>query len=117
VEDERAAAAAEQEAVLDLVRERGLLRGAGPAGANVQGTVEALYAYTALAPSLLLGVALVDAVGETRTQNQPGTSTQYPNWRIPLAGPLGPVLLDGLAEYGTFRSLLGTVRTALHPGR
>ncbi|MCB7540019.1 hypothetical protein LIY54_26460, partial [Escherichia coli] len=37
------------------------------------------------APSLLLQAALVDGVGEARAQNQPGTSTQYPNWRIPLA--------------------------------
>lgn len=116
VDEERAAAAAEQEAVLALVRERGLLPGKGPAGADIQGTVEALYAFTALTPSLLLGVALVDAVGETRTQNQPGTSTQYPNWCIPLAGPLGPVLLDSLPEDGTFRSLLSTVRKALDPG-
>ena len=82
----------------------------------MQGTVEALYAFTTLTPSSLLGVALVDAVGETRTQNQPGTSTEYPNWRIPLAGPRGPVLLDSLAEDPGFRSLVGTIRTALHAG-
>ncbi len=29
----------------------------------------------------------VDGVGETRTQNQPGTSREYSNWRVPLAGP------------------------------
>ena len=78
--------------------------------------MEALYAYTALAPSALLGVALVDAVGETRTQNQPGTSTEYPNWRIPLAGPEGVVLIDDLPDNERFLSLLGTVRGALHPG-
>ena len=81
----------------------------------MQATVEALYAFTTLTPSSLLGVALVDAVGETRTQNQPGTSTQYPNWRIPLAGPRGPVLLDALQADSAFRSLVGTVRSALHP--
>lgn len=118
VEEERAEAAAEQEAVLALVRQRGLLpeeasASAGVQGNDVQGTVEALYALTALTPSSLLGVALVDAVGETRTQNQPGTSTQYPNWCIPLAGPGGTVLLDSLAEDPRFRSLLGTVRKAL----
>jgi 4-alpha-glucanotransferase len=124
VEEERAAATAEQEAVLALVRERGLLpAAASPAAASpgatpdVQATVEALYAFTALAPSSLLGVALVDAVGETRTQNQPGTSSaQYPNWRIPLAGPDGPVLLDGLPEHPGYRSLVHTVGTALHSG-
>ena len=118
VEEERAEAAAEQEAVLGQIRARGLLRDAGDTeSTDVRGTVEALYAYTALAPSLLLGVALVDAVGETRTQNQPGTSTEYPNWRIPLAGPEGVVLIDDLPDNQRFLSLLGTVRQALHQDR
>ena len=30
-----------------------------------------------------------DAVGDRRTQNQPGTTDEYPNWRVPLAGPDG----------------------------
>ncbi|NUP75487.1 MAG: 4-alpha-glucanotransferase, partial [Sinomonas sp.] len=122
VEEERAADAAEQEAVLALVRERGLLPPAdgAPAGPgsrsaeDVQRIIEALYAFTALTPSALLGVALVDAVGETRTQNQPGTSQEYPNWRIPLAGPSGEgVLLDGLAANPRFASLMRTVREAM----
>ena len=29
---------------------------------------------------------------ERRTQNQPGTSDQYPNWRIPLADEHGRVV-------------------------
>jgi 4-alpha-glucanotransferase len=37
----------------------------------------------------------VDAVGDRRTQNQPGTIDEYPNWRVPLAGPDGrPLLLE-----------------------
>ncbi len=30
-----------------------------------------------------------DAVGDVRAQNQPGTTDEYPNWRVPLAGPDG----------------------------
>ncbi|WP_138444764.1 4-alpha-glucanotransferase [Sinomonas susongensis] len=124
VEEERAADAAEQESVLERVRERGLLPAVGNQGAaasvagdDVQRTVEALYAFTALTPSALLGVALVDAVGERRTQNQPGTDTEYPNWRIPLAGPDGEaILLDELPRNERFTSLLGTVRDALLDG-
>ena len=35
---------------------------------------------------------MVDAVGEKRSQNQPGTSTEYPNWRIHLADENGHVV-------------------------
>ena len=109
VEEERAADAAERDAVLKLVREHGLLPSTHPP--SVQESVEALYAYTAMSPSLLLGVALVDAVGERRTQNQPGTLTEYPNWQIPLAGPSGePVLIDDLAGDPRFVSLVDALR-------
>ena len=47
--------------------------------------VEAMHAMLRKSPSLLIQAALVDGVGRRRTQNQPGTSGQYPNWRIPLA--------------------------------
>ncbi|WP_159619718.1 4-alpha-glucanotransferase [Arthrobacter zhaoguopingii] len=104
VEEERAADRAVQESFLALLRERGLLsRGE----ASVQETVEALHAFIAQSPSALLGVALADAVGERRTQNQPGTNNEYPNWRIPLADAGGrAVLLDELAENPRFLSLV-----------
>ena len=48
-----------------------------------------------LTPSRLLCVALTDAVGDRRTQNQPGTTDEYPNWRVPLSGPdERPILLE-----------------------
>jgi 4-alpha-glucanotransferase len=57
--------------------------------------VLALYQYLGRTPSRLLGLALTDAVGDRRTQNQPGTTDEYPNWRVPLSGPDGrPVLLE-----------------------
>jgi 4-alpha-glucanotransferase len=34
-------------------------------------------------------------VGDIRSINQPGTQDEYPNWRLPLAGPDGkPVGLE-----------------------
>jgi 4-alpha-glucanotransferase len=64
-------------------------------GADVEDTVLALHRYLGRTPSKLLALSLVDAVGDLRTQNQPGTSDEYPNWRIPLSGPDGrPVLLE-----------------------
>jgi 4-alpha-glucanotransferase len=59
----------------------------------------ALYGYLARTPALLVGVNLAEAAGEVRSQNMPGTSTQYPNWLLPLCGPAGePVLLEDLAS-------------------
>ena len=40
----------------------------------------------------MLGVALADLVGDRRIINQPGTSDEYPNWRLPLTGPDGALL-------------------------
>jgi len=65
-------------------------------------------------PSVLLGVGLVDAVGERRVQNQPGTHREYPNWQVPLAGPDGQcVLIEDLATNGRFESLTAAVNGAL----
>jgi 4-alpha-glucanotransferase len=121
VEEELEAASAEIAGVLDLARDRGLLP-APPAdgsedGADEQHIIEALYELTALTPSSLLGVALVDAVGDRRTQNQPGTNREYPNWCIPLTGPDGAaVLLEDLPATARFASLLAAMREAVDGG-
>ena len=52
----------------------------------------ALHRYLRLTPSRMLGVALADLVGDRRIINQPGTSDEYPNWRLPLTGPDGALL-------------------------
>ena len=58
---------------------------------------EAMHTYLDATPARMIGVALTDLVGERRMQNQPGTSTEYPNWRIPLTSGEGePVLVDEL---------------------
>ena len=69
----------------------------------------------AQSPSVLLGVALVDAVGERRVQNQPGTTEAlYPNWQVPLGGPDGkPVFIDDLPANPRFNALLAAVSEAL----
>ena len=75
------------------LRSRGLLPASGTP--SVEEIVVALHRYLALSPARLLCVALVDAVGDERIQNQPGTSDEYPNWRVPLSGPDGqPLLLE-----------------------
>ena len=61
--------------------------------------MQALHRYLTWTPARLLCVALTDAVGDRRGQNQPGTIDEYPNWRVPLAGPGGaPMLLEDVME-------------------
>ena len=112
MEQEREADRAEQERVLAMCRERGLLPAEGEA--TEQETVEALYRLLAAAPSIMQGVALVDAVGERRVQNQPGTDEEYPNWRIPLADDTGAVIyVEDLAQHARAQSLFRAVSDAL----
>jgi len=110
VDEVRAEATAERDRMLSILHDRGLI---GP-DASEQDVVEALHVLLAASPSLLLGVALVDAVGERRVQNQPGTHREYPNWQVPLAGPDGKsVLIEDLARNERFVSLTTAVQSAL----
>ncbi len=90
LDEELAADRADQNAWLDELRRRGLL-----ASDDVDDIVLALHRVLGVTPSRLRCLALADAVGERRTQNQPGTKDEYPNWRVPLGGPDGqPVYLE-----------------------
>ena len=77
-----------------LLRDRGLLHD-DEGDDEVEAMVLALHRYVLQSPAKVVNAALVDAVGDRRTQNQPGTVDEYPNWRVPLAGPDGrPMLLE-----------------------
>ncbi|MBV9855382.1 MAG: 4-alpha-glucanotransferase [Streptosporangiaceae bacterium] len=72
----------------------------------------ALYGYLARTPAVLIGVSLAEAVGERRAQNVPGTTHEYPNWRLPLCGPDGaPVLLEDLPANSFVRTVVAAVTT------
>ncbi|MFI6578014.1 4-alpha-glucanotransferase [Nocardiopsis sp. NPDC050513] len=92
---------AESEARVDrwrsLLVELGLLDEDVDPVTDPASVVAAMHAYLVATPARMIGVALTDVVGERRMQNQPGTSTEYPNWRIPLTSGEGePVLVDEL---------------------
>ena len=107
LEEERRIDAAAREEVLQVLRDEDLLA----EGADTEDTVVALHRHLARTPSLLLGVSLVDCVGERRIQNQPGTDEEYPNWRIPLADPQGrSVSVDDVATDARTARLLRAVR-------
>jgi 4-alpha-glucanotransferase len=64
----------------------------------------------------VLGLALADAVGDLRTQNQPGTTDEYPNWRIPLSGPDGRrLLLEDVFVDPRAAALCEALRAAVNP--
>ena len=88
VEEEREV----EQGAIDTVRAVLVGRGLLTEGAGVPETVEALHLFLAETPSRMLGVAVTDLVGDVRPINQPGTQDEYPNWRLPLAGPDGSLV-------------------------
>jgi 4-alpha-glucanotransferase len=86
VEDERADAAREREMLLALLKHEGLLD---------DDLVLSLHRALVASPCRIVLASLADAVGDLRQPNLPGTVDEYPNWRLPLAGPDGhPVSLE-----------------------
>lgn len=111
VADELGATRAARNAWIGELRRVGLL--ANDTEPDADQTVLALYRYLGRTPSRLLGVALTDAVGDRRTQNQPGTTNEYPNWRVPLTDPEGrPVMLEDVFTSHRAANLAEAVRTA-----
>lgn len=109
VAEEREIDERDRDAVLAQLRDLGLLGGRADQLGSEQDTVDALYRFLTWTPARLIGVSLADAVGERRTMNQPGTYTEYPNWRIPLADGSGrPVLLE---EVMTLPQVIELIRT------
>jgi 4-alpha-glucanotransferase len=107
--DERAEAAAAISAWRDALAGQGLLTGAASGPAEF---TRGLYAYLARTPAVLIGVSLADAVGDRRPQNLPGTTDEYPNWRVPLCdGDELPVLLEDLPTLPAVRAVARAVTT------
>ena len=115
VADELESSRAELAAWMAELRRVGLL-GDGAGDDDPGSIVTALHRYLGRTPSRLVGVALTDAVGDRRTQNQPGTTDEYPNWRVPLTGPDGrAVLLEDVFTDARVAELAEAVRAAIAP--
>lgn len=102
VDDEMNAAVAERDTMLRSLLDENLLGSHEIQFTNPADTAQvvvAMHEFLTRTPSKILGVSLADLVGERRTQNQPGTYREYPNWRIPLADGNGTVVtLDDLID-------------------
>ena len=95
VEEERA----QEEQSIATMRDALVARGWLEPGAGLPSVIEAMHRWLGHTPSAMLAVSLADVVGDRRAINQPGTDDEYPNWRIPLAGPDGqPVPLEDVLE-------------------
>jgi 4-alpha-glucanotransferase len=108
----RAEAAAERaEMVAYLVARGWATPGPGGGDPSDEELLIGIHRAVLAAPALLVGVALTDAVGDLRTQNQPGTDREYPNWCVPLTDDRGlPVVLDTLFEHPRLRALVEAIR-------
>nr|WP_253182089.1 4-alpha-glucanotransferase [Cellulosimicrobium cellulans] len=110
VAEVRRKAREERDAMVAFLAERGLV-GDDPSEREL---VEALHRVIRRTPAALLGVSLADAVGERRSQNQPGTDTEYPNWKVPLGDASGNVvMLEDLFDSARLRSLAAAMNEPL----
>ena len=110
LEDELAADQQERRAWLaELVRAGELTS----PDADPDEVVLALHRYLGRAPSRLLCLALTDAVGDRRAQNQPGTKDEYPNWRVSLGAPDGrPLFLEDVVADRRAATIAEVMRAA-----
>ncbi|RLL66803.1 4-alpha-glucanotransferase [Streptomyces sp. Z26] len=108
---EVSADAAETAGWLGLFRRLGLLpEGVG----DEEAEIKAAHRFLVRTPARMLGVWLPDAIGDRRPQNVPGTSGEYPNWRLPVADGGGtPYGLEDLAASPRVHALLDEVRRGL----
>ena len=109
IETVRAGDRLELEQVGVRLHEYGCVDGAEP---SERETVEGLYRYVAKTPSKLVVASLVDAVGDVRPQNMPGTGAdQYPNWCVPLCDSDGEeVAIEDLPTDDRLTSLFALLR-------
>lgn len=112
IETVRAGDRLELEQVGARLHEYGCIDGAEP---SERETVEGLYRYVAKTPSKLIVASLVDAVGDVRPQNMPGTGAdQYPNWCVPLCDSDGEeVAIEDLPTDERLTSLFALLRGAV----
>jgi 4-alpha-glucanotransferase len=89
--DDAAEQARERASLRRLLRDEGLLDPGEPDGGA---TALALHAFLARTPAMLVAATLEDALEGRRRPNVPGTTTQRPNWSLPLPVPLEELATD-----------------------
>jgi 4-alpha-glucanotransferase len=90
VADERRRAAQDRAALLALLGSEGLI---GDDSTDEE-IVVAMHEFLARTPCRFVTASLYDVLGELRQPNLPGTTDEYPNWRMPLAAGLEQIAAD-----------------------
>ena len=98
VEAERERADADRAQLFEMLRAEGLLTDGTDADSDVEEVIVALHAALAATPCRLVLASLYDVLGELRQPNLPGTTDQYPNWRMPLPATLAEIRDDPRVE-------------------
>ncbi|GGL01707.1 4-alpha-glucanotransferase [Mangrovihabitans endophyticus] len=80
VEEERKRADADRAQLLTLLADENLIE----PGADTEHVVVAMHEFLARTPCRLVTASLYDVLLETDQPNLPGTTDEYPNWRMPL---------------------------------
>jgi len=66
--------------------------------------IVAMHEFLARTPSRFVTASLYDVLGETDQPNLPGTTDEYPNWRMPLHSSLERIAED--PRIGTVAAVL-----------
>jgi 4-alpha-glucanotransferase len=90
VEQEHEIADKDRAQLLLRLTEEGLITADSPA----EEIIVAMHEFLARTPSRLVTASLYDVLGELRQPNLPGTTDEYPNWRIPLTAGLEQIVAD-----------------------
>jgi 4-alpha-glucanotransferase len=105
-DEERSRAARDRDQLLAMLRAEGLVA----EGATPDEVVVAMHAALARTPCRLVVASLYDVLGELRQPNLPGTTDEYPNWRMPLGDDLEAIEQD--PRIGRIARVLGLRSTS-----
>ncbi|HEU4350126.1 MAG TPA: 4-alpha-glucanotransferase [Actinoplanes sp.] len=90
VEEEERIAADDRARLLALLRAEGLITG----DSSSEEVVVAMHEFLARTPCRFVTASLYDVLGILDQPNLPGTTDEYPNWRIPIPPSLEEITVD-----------------------
>ena len=90
VEDEERTAERDREQLLQALTDEGLIT----ADSTNDEIVVAMHEFLARTPCRLVTASLYDVLGVLDQPNLPGTTDEYPNWRMPIPAGLEEIVAD-----------------------